>query len=57
MSRGTERERININVYIDKAVAQRLQDFVQRQAMWKGRVVEAAIVEYLNKMDRYAGIN
>lgn len=57
MSRGTERERININVYIDKAVAQRLQDFVQQQAMWKGRVVEAAIVEYLNKMDRYAGIN
>ena len=55
MTRATETERINVNVYIDRTVAQRLHEFAQQQAMWKGRVVEAAIVEYLNKVELRAG--
>lgn len=54
MARATETERINVNVYIDRTVAQRLHQFAQQQAMWKGRVVEAAIVEYLNKVEHRA---
>lgn len=55
MARATETERINVNVYIDRTVAQRLHQFARQQAMWKGRVVEAAIVEYLNKVEHQAG--
>ncbi|NMG10589.1 hypothetical protein [Brasilonema sp. UFV-L1] len=55
MTRATETERINVNIYIDKTVAQRLHEFARQQAMWKGRLVEAAIVEYLNKIERRTG--
>ncbi|NMG21270.1 hypothetical protein [Brasilonema bromeliae] len=55
MARATETERINVNIYIDKAVAHRLHEFARQQAMWKGRLVEAAIIEYLNKIEPRAG--
>ena len=55
MARATETERINVNIYIDKAVAHRLHEFARQQAMWKGRLVEAAIIEYLNKIEPIPG--
>lgn len=55
MPRATETERINVNVYIDKTVGCRLHKFAQQQGMWKGRVFEAAIIEYLNKIERKGG--
>ncbi|MGH8001303.1 MAG: hypothetical protein ACREPR_18230 [Brasilonema sp.] len=55
MVRATETERINVNMYIDKNVAHRLHEFAKQQAMWKGRVVETAIVEYFNKIECRTG--
>lgn len=40
MARATETERINVNIYIDKAVAHRLHEFARQQAIWKGRLLK-----------------